>query len=330
MPVEEKVKTYRILKLDAAIRSGKYPNAVSLAEELEINPRTIQRDIEFLRDMYDAPIEYDYTKKGYYYSEPNFFIKSIMLTEGELFSVALFDRLLDEYKTTPLEGDLRNIFKKIAESLPDNISVDTVALPEKTTFIPDNPIKIENQVFKNMFTALKMRVAVQAEYRKRSSTEYDKRTLEPYHALVHRGYWYIVAHCPERETTHVYMLQRFRNVKLTKKAFVIPPSFNIAEYYDKSVGVYVQDGKTYDFEFEIDKTIGTFAVERFYHENQEIIQDADGTVHVKFSTSQIIEVMRWVMGRGYKIKVIKPPELIKMILDETQRIAALYNLPKQK
>jgi proteasome accessory factor B len=106
---EEKVRINRILMLDDAIRSGSYPNATILAQKADVNPRTILRDIEYLRIMYNAPIEYDYTRRGFYYTEPNFFIKSIVLTEGELFSVALFDQLLNQYRNTPLEAHLRAI-----------------------------------------------------------------------------------------------------------------------------------------------------------------------------------------------------------------------------
>ena len=110
---EEKVKINRILIIDEAIRSGSYPSIAELAEKTEVNNRTIERDIEYLRDMYEAPIEYDHEKRGYYYSEPNFFIKSVILTEGELFSVALFDRMLEQYRNTPLEGALRRVFNKV-------------------------------------------------------------------------------------------------------------------------------------------------------------------------------------------------------------------------
>jgi predicted DNA-binding transcriptional regulator YafY len=52
-----------------------------------VTARTVKRYIEYMRDMYRVPIEYDYKRRGYYYSEPNFYIKSVPLTEGELFSI---------------------------------------------------------------------------------------------------------------------------------------------------------------------------------------------------------------------------------------------------
>lgn len=62
--------------IDEAIRSGSYPSISSLARKAEVTARTIERD------LYQGPIEYQ--RRGYYYAETNFFIKSVLLTEGEL------------------------------------------------------------------------------------------------------------------------------------------------------------------------------------------------------------------------------------------------------
>ncbi|MEL3900875.1 MAG: HTH domain-containing protein [Treponema phagedenis] len=70
---EGKVQFWRLLKIDELIRGKKYPTAKSLAKEFEVSTRTIERDIEFLRDMYNAPISYDYSKRGYKYTSDSFF-----------------------------------------------------------------------------------------------------------------------------------------------------------------------------------------------------------------------------------------------------------------
>ena len=115
---EEKVKSWRLLRIDEELRAGNIVTAATLAKKIDgVSSRTIQRDIEYLRVFYNAPIEYDPQRKTYYYTEPNFFIKSIQVTEGELFSIALLDQLLEQYRNTPLEVNLRNIFRKIVQSL---------------------------------------------------------------------------------------------------------------------------------------------------------------------------------------------------------------------
>ena len=104
---------HRISQIDDIIRRGTYPSASQLAKELGVSLRTINRDLDVIRGYYYAPLEYDQTRRGWYYKDPNFFIKYIQIEEGELFSLALFDTLLLQYKNTPLEKKLSPILEKI-------------------------------------------------------------------------------------------------------------------------------------------------------------------------------------------------------------------------
>ena len=119
-PKEKIVLMHRISQIDDIIRRGTYPSASQLAKELGVSLRTINRDLDVIRDYYYAPLEYDQTKRGWYYKDPNFFIKYIQFEEGELFSLALFDTLLLQYKNTPLEKKLKvksKLFIKKQKSL---------------------------------------------------------------------------------------------------------------------------------------------------------------------------------------------------------------------
>jgi predicted DNA-binding transcriptional regulator YafY len=205
---EEKVRINRILKIDDEIQANKYRNAATLSGKLEVTRRTILRDIDYLRLMYQAPSEYDFTKRGFYYTEPNFFIKSVILTEGELFSIALFDQFLEQYRNTPMEKKLRDIFNKIIKSLPGMVTLDSGFSRTQTTFIPDAPVSIDGEVFENIFKALMEHKTITGKYRSLQRTEYKEYTLDPYHAICHRGYWYVICYCHENGATRTYLFQR--------------------------------------------------------------------------------------------------------------------------
>lgn len=53
----------RLLVINNDIGTGKYPNTPKLAKKLEVSIATISRDVEFLRDRLNAPIEYSFEKK---------------------------------------------------------------------------------------------------------------------------------------------------------------------------------------------------------------------------------------------------------------------------
>ena len=49
----------RMLRIHQAIQSGKFPNASTLARELEVSAKSVHRDLEFMRDRLELPLEYD-------------------------------------------------------------------------------------------------------------------------------------------------------------------------------------------------------------------------------------------------------------------------------
>ena len=102
------------MQIDKELRAGSCPTTGKLAQQFEVCRRTVERDIEFLRDRYHAPIAYSSEKKGFVYTQPTFFLKSLFLTEEEFFSVAVFEKVLHQYRNTPIEGRLQAVFEKLA------------------------------------------------------------------------------------------------------------------------------------------------------------------------------------------------------------------------
>ena len=324
---EQKVKSWRLIRIDEELRAGKIVTAASLAKKIEgVSTRTIQRDIAYMRDSYNAPIEYDPQRKTYYYSEPNFFMKTIQLTEGELFSVALFDQLLEQYKNTPLEANLKNIFRKIVQCLPTEVTIDSSFLNENTTFIPDQVVKMEEDVFRKVFSALKSKTTIEFDYRPLQKTSYMTRQLDPYHAVCQKGNWYIIGYCHDKNDIRVFNFSRMKNLKNTKEKFQENPDFNPANHFDKEIGIWLSATKKYKVELLISSEIGTFALERSWNQNQKIEQREDGSVWVSFETTQLPEVKRWVLGQGKTVNVLGPDELIEDIRRELVIMKNFYNL----
>jgi len=58
----------RMIYINKKINNGFYPNTKKLAADLEVSVATISRDIEFLRDRLQAPIQYSPAHHGYFYT----------------------------------------------------------------------------------------------------------------------------------------------------------------------------------------------------------------------------------------------------------------------
>lgn len=188
----DRLQWERVLKIEKAIRQGGFPSRSGLATLLEVTERTVQRDITFMKDRFGAPIAVSRRNGGYFYTEPAWFLPSVPLTEGELFSLLIARQAVAQYRGTPIVQTLENVFNKIAGALTDSISVH----PDYTTggilsFAPTTVLPVDETVWGRLLQAARNRQSIRMSYSSRKSRETAARTVDPYHIMNMQGDWYL-------------------------------------------------------------------------------------------------------------------------------------------
>lgn len=321
---QQKLVLRRIRAIDSEIRSGSYPNTMQLAKKFEVSVRTISRDLDEMRLFYNAPIAFDRSRNGYYYTENSFYMKDIALSEGELFSVALFERILSGYRNTPLESHIRSVFRKIAESLGKHTFIDSAYLDDSVTHIAEPLVKIDENVFNTIFSAVRQNNEISFDYRPLQKQTFMNRTVKPYHIVCQKGNWYVIGDDDYKNEIRIFTFSRIKNAKITGKSFSVPADFDWKNHIDSEIGVWASSQKIYNIRLLSSAEIAAFANEHIWSKNQTVIQNADGTVELCFETTQFPEVQRFVLGQGHTVKVLEPPELIESIQKELEEIKKLY------
>ena len=110
----------RLLQIDSLLRSGIRQTQGSLAVATEVSDRTIRSDLDFLRDRLLAPLEYQ-KNKGWHYTDPDWRLPSISLSQGELFALTLGARMLESYSGSAYVNELRSAIARLSERLPEAI-----------------------------------------------------------------------------------------------------------------------------------------------------------------------------------------------------------------
>src|SRR5262249_27935044 len=124
----------RMLRIHQAIASGKYPNATSLATDIEVVTKTIHRDIEFMRDRLELPIAYDSRRFRYPYTGAVCAFPTVQITEGELFALLVAEKALQQYRGTHFEKPLVSAFHKMERALPDTVSLNLTDWDQSISF----------------------------------------------------------------------------------------------------------------------------------------------------------------------------------------------------
>ncbi|MDA1277187.1 MAG: hypothetical protein O2960_24515 [Verrucomicrobia bacterium] len=104
---------YRIKRIVDMVREGSeggyLPNRGDFRRELEVSPRTLARDLDFLRDEERAPIEYDAKAHGYRLTDESYRLPPVRISRKEAFGFALARKLLAAFEGTPKIKPLRGL-----------------------------------------------------------------------------------------------------------------------------------------------------------------------------------------------------------------------------
>ncbi|MCX6852049.1 MAG: WYL domain-containing protein [Verrucomicrobia bacterium] len=226
---------WRVLEIHKIIRTGKFPNCSTLAKEIEVTPKTIQRDVSFMRDQLGLPLEYDPLKHGYHYTQEVHEFPMLHLSRNDLVALFLARHALEPLRGTRLERMLTESFSKIADACPGEISIEWHELDEAFSVKASGVLPADVTLFGDLLDAVRACREVNFDYHKLTGSKPEQRTVHPYHVGQIEHGWYLLAYDPARKAVRTFALQRITNLSLLKTKFVPDPNFNARDHLGRWV-----------------------------------------------------------------------------------------------
>lgn len=314
----------RIYEIHSLIRSGSLPNCSTLAMDLEVDRKTVQRDINFMRDSLRLPLVYCDDLHGYRYDEDVSDFPVFEISEEELASLFFARTALHGIRGTRLADSLAGAFSKITRSMLGSLELNWSDLD---TAFSRKEIKQDSSLLKplgKIAKAIVDQLEITFQYRKLGNGPAEQRRVQPLHLGEVEGGWYLIAHDLAREALRTFALPRMFRVRVLKSRFDRPLDFDGPAYLGGSFGVWnvAGDDVRHVVRLELRNYAARLAQERRWHPSQEVtpIDDLGNRVEVRFEVGRLEEVMRWVLSFGSQAKVLAPPELVKMVRNELREM----------
>jgi len=317
----------RIYHIHEAVKDGRYPNCTSLAEELEVTRKTVQRDITFMRDSLGLPLIYDDLAHGYHYTADVSDFPVFEFGAKDLVGLFLARQALEPVRGTQLEQTMREVFAKLTRILEGQVKFSWSELDRAMSRKPGAVAKRDLKMFGLLAEAVLERRVVQFGYLKLGAERTERRRVRPYHLGEIDRCWYLIGHDAVRGALRTFALPRMRAVKMLKEEFDIPGDFNGADYLGTSFGVWTDaenPGFKQEVRIELKGYAARLAQERRWHPSQQIkALNARGTrVEVRFEVGRLEELVRWTLSWGSQAKVREPAELKRLVAEEVRRMGA--------
>ena len=313
----------RLLFIDRKIREGKYPNCSSLAKEWEVSSKTIQRDIDYMRYDLDAPLEYESSKHGYYYTEANYTMPAINISESDLFSVCIAERALRQFEHTPLYEKLVKIFDRIEDSLPSRTDADPAWIENRIFFSPEPASIVDSKIWETLAHALRENRQVRITHSSPGKNKRVSRVVDSYHLVNFKGEWYLSSMCHLRKAVRTFAVSRIENAELLDTNFTMPSDFTREKMFGDSFGI-IWSAEIHDVRIEFDSEAAPYINERTWHPEQKITRKKGGKLEISFRTNHINEVKDWVLSWGPHAKAKAPDILVRKVRSDLKSTISQY------
>lgn len=314
----------RLLHMDRMIRSGNHPSVKTFVDRFEVSESTVYHDIQFLRDRLYAPLDYSRVRQGYRYMDQDWKLPTLAVTEGQLLALFLSVELTERYLGTSFEQPLREAIQQIAEMLPDEMQVSMSELTHHYSIRPGASAKAPPETLVALQKAIRDRHPVDMVYFTASRGEENQRVVHPYHLLNIRGEWHLIAYDQLRQNIRQFALPRIRTWRiLTEERFEVDEKFSPESYFQESF--QAEHGEqVVEVVLFFDAYQARYIRERTLHPSQEIENNPDGSIIMRFKTGALAEVQRQVLSYGRHVKVLSPAHLAATVAEELQVTLQLY------
>lgn len=301
--------------LDKCFRSPKLYQIQDLMDacvkELNINNisrRTIYYDIDFMKssDGWEAPIEIvkDGNRSYYRYSDPNFSINNMPLSEEQLKQIQSALDVLGHYEGLPQ-------FESLENSL-DDMKLKFLDVSSKPCISFEYNEYLEGREYLNdLFKAIQYETALKITYKSFDRDE-ECFVFHPNHLKQYNNRWYLLG-ISEKAPGQIWnlALDRIKRVEFSKVKYQ-KLDVDWKEYFSDVLGI------TNDVNSPIEEICflahgrsGHYFVTKPIHESQKSKWLDESTLEVKIKVRINYELKRFLLSYAHDITLLSPQSLVE-------------------
>jgi len=325
------LRRYKII--DRCLRTISFPDKKYLRsaceEELygggerneKICNSTIEKDMLTMREEYDAPIAYNRLKKGYYYTDPNFSMDGLPLTNSDVNALRFAANTLSQFKDVEVFSEFGNAIDKIIERLSLSMHTKPKELKQYVQF-ETNTSTGGGQHLLPILSAIQQGIAIYFEYENFRKKTIKPRKVRPLLLKEYRNRWYVISYDLVKETIVTYALERINNLEISKESISQPYDFNPQEFFKYSVGISTKETTPEIIKFVATETATKYLQTQPFHESQKIVEQNQTKTKYEICAFVSEELIREILAYGNEITVLEPQSLRLII---TKRITQMVN-----
>ena len=286
---------------------------------------TIEKDLFAMRLEHDAPIKYNKREGGYYYTDSNFSINDIPLTNDDVTSIKFAINTLKQFR----EVDMFKQFGSAIDKIVDRITISDDPRDKDISNYVQFEVALSssgNEFLSPLLGAIRGSNLATFEYTSFVTNKSKQRKVVPLLLKEYRNRWYLISFDLEKKAVITYALERMSDVEILEEVGLKPLDFEPDLFFKHAVGITSSEDEPTVIVFKADNVSAKYIISQPFHSSQRLIKEGKNKTTFELRVLISEEFIRSILSYAGGIEIVGPTEFREEIISRIEEMMKNYNL----
>jgi predicted DNA-binding transcriptional regulator YafY len=316
----------RFYRIDRLLKERRVVPFAIFERELGMSRASVKRDLAYMRDRYNAPIEYDREANGYRFGAPRegprYELPGLWFNASEVLALLTTLRLLGEVQPGMLDGQIEPLRERLRAILGTGDHSWEEVEKRIRIFQPERRAA-DPQHFGIAATAVLGRTQLWIRHYNRKKDEETVREVSPQRLVNYRGTWYLDAWCHLRNDLRSFAVDAIREARLLEARAKPIADVELDAHLGAGYGIFA-GGQVEWATLRFTPEAARWVSAQSWHPQQRARTEQDGSYVLELPYAEAPELVMEILKYGADVEVLAPASLRERVATALRDGAGRY------
>jgi predicted DNA-binding transcriptional regulator YafY len=307
-------RSERFYRIDQLLHERGVVTREAFLKELEVSPATFKRDLEYMRDRYNAPVVWDADAGGYRFDKrpaagPRYELPGLWFNESEALALLTMERLLSSLDQGGLIGPHIAPLRARLTAILGVGEASAAEVRKRIRLLAFAPRKLPLEHFEAIGRATLKRARIHISYYARSSDEMPERDVSPQGLVHYRGNWYLDGWCHLRNDLRTFAFDGIRSARMLEEAARDVSLKALDDYLATGYGIMRSGDDVVWAKLRFSAERARWVASEVWHPDQRGSLDPSGRYTLELPYRDDRELLLELLKHGAGVEVLAPQGL---------------------
>jgi predicted DNA-binding transcriptional regulator YafY len=320
-------RTERFYKIDRLLKDSKPVSFAKLEEALGVSRATLKRDLLYMRDRFNAPIEYDRAANGYCFGKarngPRYELPGLWFSATEGYALLATLKLLGDVQPGLLEGQLASLVELLRAVVGRGDHSWAEVEKRVRIFQPERRIG-DSAHFGTVAAGTLKRRRIWIRHFNRAEGNVTEREVSPQRLILYRDNWYLDTYCHLRQGLRSFAVDAIQDAELRDTVSKEISATQLDEYLSGGYGIFAGRELAWAT-LKFSPKAARWVASQSWHPKQRSRTEVDGSYVLEIPYADDRELLMEILKYGVDIEVVAPEALRGKVSAVLKEAAGLYS-----